>query len=258
MLPVLAALGTLAASSWLALEKAEASSSYIAGHYAYFNTSFSDDPELVDRGIVELKVAVAGDPDVVPLAESHCALAALLVEQGANPLPHLKQAVADLPTDGRLALALYLCAGGNMPQPPAAADLLQRNPAVFFATHATLYHRRGKQRMTAGDYGATIEALRQSLVYAEKARAYGIYDSKTHFHALFHLATAHSLQGQHQEALARYTEALHLRPDHAAARYNLGLAHRELGDIAAARQQVELLAPSDPELARMLTDLLER
>ena len=50
-------------------------------------------------------------------------------------------------------------------------------------------------------------------------------------------------------ARAELQEAIRLKPDFAFAHYNLGLAHRALGDGGSARQEFETVLAIDPQFA---------
>jgi tetratricopeptide (TPR) repeat protein len=60
-----------------------------------------------------------------------------------------------------------------------------------------------------------------------------------------------------KEAIAAYKQAIHLRPDLALARYQLGLAYLEIGDRFAAREQAEELVKLDSKLAKQLYEGLK-
>lgn len=87
----------------------------------------------------------------------------------------------------------------------------------------------GRSLAYAGKYDEAISVLR----LAEGRKQPGIYNM---------LGYAHRKKGRLLIALGYYEEALRLDPDHVLTREYLGEAHLQMGDLAAAREQLGEIA----------------
>jgi superkiller protein 3 len=68
--------------------------------------------------------------------------------------------------------------------------------------------------------------------------------------AHFHLGLAYEEQGRLPEARAAYAEEVELFPNNVPARFNLGDVAFELGDAAAAEQEMRTLIEQSPDTAK--------
>ncbi|RST88056.1 tetratricopeptide repeat protein [Aquibium carbonis] len=129
-----------------------------------------------------------------------------------------------------MSSAPVLAAGGETSTPTCPKGQVFNNakqrcePKTSAVDPETLFET-GRALAYAGRYGEAIDMLNR----AYDARNPGVFNM---------LGYAYRKQGKLLVALGYYEEALRLDPDHVLTRAYLGEAHLQMGDVAAAREQL--------------------
>jgi tetratricopeptide (TPR) repeat protein len=101
---------------------------------------------------------------------------------------------------------------------------------------------------------AESHEYREALPNIERARALGSLNAVL----LNYQALAVSNLGNPRKAVELYLRALELKPDYIAARLNLAMAYRELGQRENARRQFGILCDADRKLCEQFRQSFEQ
>lgn len=118
-------------------------------------------------------------------------------------------------------------------------DLVEANPRQII-----LHRELGRLLVLAGNESDGIAHLRQAT---------DLLPTDPRLHTF--LGLGHHQFGRFDDAIAEYTLALELNPEHSIARYNLALAQLAKGESDLARQSLERVVEQNPTDALALNNL---
>ena len=109
------------------------------------------------------------------------------------------------------------------------------------------YYNMANAYADLGQYEQAIEGYQQAIKLSPKL-------SKPHNN----LGLAYAASGQVSQAVVEFNQAVQLKRDYAEAHYNLGVGYLQLGKKQEAKEQQQVLAKLNPELAAKLDALIQK
>jgi tetratricopeptide (TPR) repeat protein len=175
-----------------------------------------------------------------------------LADQSASAIGAAQQAVKFLP--GKPDSHASLCR--------AYYENKQFQPALEACNAALkLNHNDGEANVYLGFTYLSLDKIETANTYFVKA-VNGLKDytqkNSDYSDAYYLLGNAYYYANQPKNAIDAYSRSLQLYPQSAKARFNLGLAYFVNGDLTAAREQYEVLAKLDKDLAAKLKQTLDK
>jgi tetratricopeptide (TPR) repeat protein len=228
-----------------------------------------------DAALTHLRRAVELDPRLV---QARANLGELLLELGRpdEALPHCQAAVAIEPglVEAHVSLGNVLLALGRIPEATASyfqAYRLDEQRPQTAASLGLAAVRRGAVNEAIGWFRRAVELAPDSVEFlrylAEAAGVLELYPEVQSCcerilaidpgQAVAHNAVAWILQGsgRYDEAREHLGAAIQLQPDFATARFNLGVLHEDLGELAEAEALYRSTLLCDPTHATALARL---
>ncbi len=136
----------------------------------------------------------------------------------------------------------------------AYKEIISRQPAL-----AMPYYNMGLSYVALGQHADAVKAFTDAVkAFQDTAARVPGYKNPTFELAYYNLGLTHSKLEQYAEAAVDFKQALALDPNHAEARYNLGLVYYMMDNRPGLIEQQKALQAVKPELARELAKLMSQ
>jgi tetratricopeptide (TPR) repeat protein len=243
-------LVALMISSYGALRKVEAISFYSSGR----NYIAIRDPE---KGVEQLRRAIAQSSDTIPLADAYSQLCLVLLSLGEDAEPTLKDARKTFPDDPEFVL--YELAIGEM-VPSATVQEHQELKVDVLKGHldenvhkfmARTYYNMGVGFDRKSKVDLAVLSYRRALQF-DPHNTKAIHNLAL---ALSQLGRQHAESGHYQDSIDAFLQAMQIEPEMPLAHFGLSYAYLLLEDRVGSTKHYEILKNLDPKLASQLSSL---